>query len=66
MEKHSIQTKLKTYKPLKTSGLLKCNLRQPVTLLLIRFLKNRRTISLYEQRCLLLLSWEGLWDMRYI
>jgi hypothetical protein len=41
-------------------------LRQQVTLYIIRFLKNRGTISLQEQQGLLLLSGEGLWDMRYI
>jgi len=38
IQKQMFKTKPKPHKPLKTSGLIKRNLRQQVTLLLIRFL----------------------------
>jgi hypothetical protein len=37
IQKQTFRTKANPHKPLKTSGLIKRNLRQPVTLLHIRF-----------------------------
>jgi len=67
IQKQTFNTKVKPYKPLKTSGLIKRNLRQQVTLLLIRFTGNRITIShFFERTSVLFHPGEGSMDKWYL